>query len=62
MKSIMQVVIGAGDPNPLVGGAGIQTLEKADIQVEMVGGEEEQIAYDLNKEFMERMKAAGQKG
>jgi len=58
----MQVVIGAGDPNPLVGGAGIQTLEKADIQVEMVGGEEEQIAYDLNKEFMERMKAAGQKG
>lgn len=58
----MQVVIGAGDPNPLVGGAGIQTLEKADIQVEMVGGEEEQIAYNLNKEFMERMKAAGQKG
>ncbi len=58
----MQVVIGAGDPNPLVGGAGIQTLEKADIQVEMVGGEEEQIAYDLNKEFMERMKAARQKG
>jgi len=58
----MQVVIGAGDPNPLVGGAGIQTLEKADIQVEMVGGEEEQVAYDLNKEFMERMKAAGQKG
>lgn len=58
----MQVVIGAGDPNPLVGGAGIQTLEKADIQVEMVGGEEEQIAYDLNKEFMDRMKAAGRKG
>ncbi len=54
--------MGAGDPNPLVGGAGIQTLEQAGIEVEMIGGEEEQTAYDLNKEFMERMKAAGQKG
>ena len=58
----LQVVVGAGDPNPLVGGAGIQTLEQAGIEVEMIGGEEEQTAYDLNKEFMERMKAAGQKG
>ena len=58
----VQVVVGAGDPNPLVGGAGIQTLEQAGIEVEMIGGEEEQIAYDLNKEFMERMKAAGKKG
>ena len=58
----VQVVVGAGDPNPLVGGAGIQTLEQAGIEVDMVGGEEEQIAYELNMEFMERMKAAGGKG
>lgn len=58
----MQVVVGAGDPNPLVGGAGIQTLEQAGIEVDMVGGEEEQIAYELNMDFMERMKAAGGKG
>ena len=57
----MQVVIGAGDPNPLVGGAGIQTLAQAGIEVEMIGGEEEQIAYDLNRDFMKRMKAAGGK-
>lgn len=52
----MQVVIGVGDPNPLVGGMGIQTLERAGIVVELVGGEEERAAYDLNAEFMERMK------
>ena len=55
----VQVVIGAGDPNPLVGGAGIQTLKQAGIEVDMIGGKEEQAAYDLNKEFMERMRAAG---
>ncbi|CAL5223673.1 g6223 [Coccomyxa viridis] len=59
---VSRVVVGAGDPNPLVGGAGIQTLEQAGIEVEMIGGEEEQIAYDLNTEFMERMKAAVNKG
>ena len=53
----LQVVIGVGDPNPLVGGAGIQTLQKAGIEVEIIGGEEEQAAYALNKEFMESMKA-----
>lgn len=55
------MVIGTGDPNPLVGGEGIKTLEKAGIEVEMIGGEEEQTAYNLNEEFMEKMKAAGQK-
>lgn len=45
------------DPNPLVGGSGIKTLEAAGIEVDMIGGEEEQAAYDLNAEFMERMKA-----
>ena len=54
----LQVVIGVGDPNPLVGGAGIQTLQKAGIEVEIIGGEEEQAAYALNQEFMERMKTA----
>ena len=51
------MVIGVGDPNPLVGGAGIQTLQKAGIEVEIIGGKEEEAAYALNKEFMERMKA-----
>ena len=41
-----------------MGGAGIQTLQKAGIEVESIGGEEEQAAYALNKEFMERMKTA----
>jgi diaminohydroxyphosphoribosylaminopyrimidine deaminase/5-amino-6-(5-phosphoribosylamino)uracil reductase len=54
-----QVVIGVGDPNPLVGGAGIQTLKRAGVAVELVGGEEERAAYDLNAEFMERMKGQG---
>ncbi len=48
-----------GDPNPLVGGAGIQTLKRAGVAVELVGGEEERAAYDLNAEFMERMKGQG---
>jgi diaminohydroxyphosphoribosylaminopyrimidine deaminase/5-amino-6-(5-phosphoribosylamino)uracil reductase len=56
------VVIGVGDPNPLVGGEGIKTLQRAGIEVEMVGGEEEQTAYNLNKQFMDKMKAAGLKG
>lgn len=57
-RGAVQVIVGAGDPNPLVGGSGIETLKRAGIEVEMVGGEEEQAAYDLNKDFMERMKAA----
>lgn len=59
--SLLQVVIGTGDPNPLVGGEGMKTLERAGIEVELIGGEEEQTAYNLNKDFMEKMKAAGQK-
>ena len=39
-----------------MGGAGIQTLQQAGIEVEIIGGEEELAAYALNKEFMERMK------
>lgn len=59
LYALMQVVIGVGDPNPLVGGAGVKTLEAAGIEVEMIGGEEEKAAYQLNAEFMERMKAQG---
>jgi diaminohydroxyphosphoribosylaminopyrimidine deaminase/5-amino-6-(5-phosphoribosylamino)uracil reductase len=58
---VPQVVIGCGDPNPLVAAAGIATLQSAGIQVALVGGAEEQQCYDINQEFMERMKqqAAG---
>lgn len=45
-----------GDPNPLVAAAGISTLEKAGIAVALVGGQEEQECYNINEEFMNRMK------
>jgi diaminohydroxyphosphoribosylaminopyrimidine deaminase/5-amino-6-(5-phosphoribosylamino)uracil reductase len=51
------VVIGVVDPNPLVGGAGIRTLEAAGVQVDLVGGDEEAECYAMNKDFMERMAA-----
>ena len=53
----LQVVVGVQDPNPLVGGAGIETLKKAGIAVARIGGQEEQDCYALNEAFMERMKA-----
>ena len=51
-----QVVVGVGDPNPLVGGSGVTTLTKAGIAVEYVGGQEEADCYAINADFMERMK------
>lgn len=60
LQWVWQVVIGIGDPNPLVGGAGIKTLQAAGIEVELVGGAEEEKAYILNEKFMERMRAQGQ--
>ncbi len=51
----LQVVVGVGDPNPLVGGSGIQTLEAAGIDVEVIGGKEEQDCYEINEDFMKMM-------
>ncbi|EIE27533.1 hypothetical protein COCSUDRAFT_11631 [Coccomyxa subellipsoidea C-169] len=59
---VKRVVIGVGDPNPLVGGAGIKTLQAAGIEAELVGGAEEENAYSLNLDFMEQMKAQGTVG
>jgi diaminohydroxyphosphoribosylaminopyrimidine deaminase/5-amino-6-(5-phosphoribosylamino)uracil reductase len=55
MLVLLQVVVGVGDPNPLVAAAGIATLQAAGIEVALVGGEEQQACYDLNEEFMARM-------
>ncbi|KAF5828751.1 cytidine deaminase-like protein [Dunaliella salina] len=55
--SVARVVIGAGDPNPLVASEGIATLRKAGIQVDLMDGHEQAQANDLNPEFMERMRA-----
>ena len=55
-RSILQVVIGIGDPNPLVSGSGAKTLLDAGIEVAFVGGEEAEESYALNRDFMLRMK------
>ena len=57
-----QVVVGVGDPNPLVAAAGIATLQAAGIEVALVGGPEEQQCYSINEEFMSRMKQAASSG
>ena len=49
---VARVIVGVGDPNPLVDGGGVATLESAGIDV-IVGCEEEECYY-INKEFMER--------
>ncbi len=53
----MQVVVGVGDPNPLVAAAGIKTLTDAGISVALMDGPENEACYEVNREFMERMKA-----
>lgn len=55
----MQVVVGVGDPNPLVGGAGIKTLTQAGIDVILIGGDEEAACYQMNEEFMKQMECQG---
>jgi diaminohydroxyphosphoribosylaminopyrimidine deaminase/5-amino-6-(5-phosphoribosylamino)uracil reductase len=59
---VARVVVGVTDPNPLVGGCGIKTLLAAGIPVAV--GCEEQACYDINAEFMLRMReqAAGTAG
>lgn len=58
-RVLWQVVVGVEDPNPLVGGQGIKTLESAGITVELIGGNEERDCYAINEDFMARMKAGG---
>ncbi|KAK9810270.1 hypothetical protein WJX72_007704 [[Myrmecia] bisecta] len=57
---VTRVVVGVADPNPLVGGTGVTTLEKAGIKVVNVGGDVEAQCYEVNRDFMERMKAQAQ--
>jgi diaminohydroxyphosphoribosylaminopyrimidine deaminase/5-amino-6-(5-phosphoribosylamino)uracil reductase len=56
-RAPVQVVVGVGDPNPLVAAAGIATLEKAGIEVCLMDGAEQQACYEMNREFMARMAA-----
>ncbi len=53
----LQVVVGVGDPNPLVASSGLATLRSAGITVAVMDGDERQSCYDLNLEFMARMEA-----
>ncbi|GAB4817819.1 hypothetical protein N2152v2_004865 [Parachlorella kessleri] len=50
---VRRVVVGVGDPNPLVGGNGIKTCQAAGIEVAV--GCEEEACYEINREFMQRM-------
>jgi diaminohydroxyphosphoribosylaminopyrimidine deaminase/5-amino-6-(5-phosphoribosylamino)uracil reductase len=49
----VQVVVGVVDPNPQVGGKGIEHLKKHGIQV--AGPCLEEQCYSLNEDFMQRM-------
>lgn len=52
---VARVVVGVADPNPLVAGCGIKTLQGAGIPVAV--GCEEAACYAINEEFMLRMTA-----
>lgn len=54
---VARVVVGVGDPNPLVGGGGVRLLSDGGVTVESVGGAEEEEAAALNPEFMAEMRA-----
>jgi len=54
---VRRVVVGAGDPNPLVAAAGIATLQAAGIEVALMDGAENQRAKDINVDFLARMEA-----
>jgi len=51
---IRRVVIGVGDPNPLVDGGGIERLRKAGVEV--VVGCEEARCREVNTEFFDRIR------
>ncbi|KAF8062015.1 hypothetical protein HT031_004275 [Scenedesmus sp. PABB004] len=59
---VARVVVGVGDPNPLVAAAGLATLRGAGIEVALVGGAEEDACRELNADFMARMAAAAAGG
>ncbi|GAX84151.1 hypothetical protein CEUSTIGMA_g11574.t1 [Chlamydomonas eustigma] len=52
---VKRVVVGVGDPNPLVASEGVATLEKAGIEVCIMDGTERDECYSINAEFMDRM-------
>ena len=52
-ETSLQVVVGIVDPNPLVSGQGLKTLEDAGIDV--IAGCLQEECYAMNRDFMERM-------
>ena len=52
---VSRVVVGIGDPNPLVDGGGLSTLQNAGIEVDV--GCEEQACYEINKNFFSRFQS-----
>ena len=52
-----RVVVGAGDPNPLVGGGGVALLAGGGVAVDLMDGAEAEEAAGLNPEFMAAMRA-----
>lgn len=52
---VARVVVGVGDPNPLVASEGIATLRRAGIAVAVMDGPEREEAYQINADFMARM-------
>lgn len=53
---VSRVVVAMQDPNPQVAGRGLQLLRDAGISAELLGGELEQQALELNRGFVKRMR------
>jgi pyrimidine deaminase RibD-like protein len=58
---VARVVVGCGDPNPLVGGGGVALLRAGGVAVDVMDGPEAQDAAGLNPEFMAAMRKAAEK-